>query len=219
MYKVIGITGYKGHGKDYFAKHIQKLYPQFEIIHFARRLKQICSQVFDLPEEEFESGTLKERIYNKNIEIDNYINNLSNISGINILPRGLTATSHRTLLQYVGTEYIRSIETNYWVDYLINYITKNPRNYLIPDMRFINEAKALNKINASIAMVHRPEIETPKDTHISERPDLLKPYVNLHVITKTGDQVTLDIAAQVAFEMSRDTKITVTSTGYDDYGI
>lgn len=48
----------------------------------------------------------------------------------------------RTLLQYVGTDVIREIKPNYWVDFIINLLSmfKNEWDYvIIPDTRFPNE--------------------------------------------------------------------------------
>jgi len=48
----------------------------------------------------------------------------------------------RTLLQYIGTDVIRTQKPNYWVDFIIDILTmfKNEWDYvLIPDVRFINE--------------------------------------------------------------------------------
>jgi len=48
----------------------------------------------------------------------------------------------RTILQYVGTDVIRTQNPNFWVDFIIDILTlfKNEWDYvLIPDCRFVNE--------------------------------------------------------------------------------
>ena len=48
----------------------------------------------------------------------------------------------RTLLQYVGTDKIRAVSPDYWVDFIVNILTifKDEWDYvLIPDCRFPNE--------------------------------------------------------------------------------
>lgn len=48
----------------------------------------------------------------------------------------------RTLLQYVGTDVIRSKEPNYWTNFIINVLSMFPNEWdyvLIPDCRFPNE--------------------------------------------------------------------------------
>jgi hypothetical protein len=224
MAKVIGIVGLKGVGKDFFATRMQQNYPQYKIIHFAKRLKDICAKVFDIPKEEFYSSVLKEKLYKdykkfESINIDDYILKLNQEVGINLQLRGLKANNHRTLLQYVGSEYIRSIIPNYWVDYVKEYIAKKPGYYLIPDVRFPNEITRLQEFKPLVVMIHRPDINIKKDGHISENPDFLKPYVNLHVVSTTGDMEVLDIACQAAFEMDNKLKITIYSKGVDNYEI
>jgi len=53
----------------------------------------------------------------------------------------------RTLLQYVGTDIVRSKKFNFWVDFIINVLNffDNEWDYvLIPDMRFQNEIHRWN---------------------------------------------------------------------------
>lgn len=48
----------------------------------------------------------------------------------------------RTLLQYVGTDVVRTINPNYWADFVINFLSMFPEEWdyvLIPDCRFKNE--------------------------------------------------------------------------------
>jgi len=50
----------------------------------------------------------------------------------------------RTILQYVGTDIVRTQKPNYWVDFIIDILSlfKNEWDYvLIPDCRFVNELK------------------------------------------------------------------------------
>jgi len=50
----------------------------------------------------------------------------------------------RTLLQYVGTDVVRTQKPNFWVDFIISILTlfKGEWDYvLIPDCRFVNELK------------------------------------------------------------------------------
>ena len=48
----------------------------------------------------------------------------------------------RTILQYVGTDVVRSIKPNYWVDFIIEFLSMFREEWdyvLIPDVRFPNE--------------------------------------------------------------------------------
>jgi hypothetical protein len=72
----------------------------------------------------------------------------------------------RTLLQWWGTEYRRSIDPNYWVKQLAERIEKeNPAYALIADMRFPNEM-AYVKQHGFAVLVDRPGL--PPSTHASE---------------------------------------------------
>jgi hypothetical protein len=74
----------------------------------------------------------------------------------------------RTLLQWWGTEYRRSIEPNYWVDRVAERLVKEkPEIALITDMRFPNEFLFVQKYGETIK-VHRPGIPVLPGAHASE---------------------------------------------------
>jgi hypothetical protein len=65
----------------------------------------------------------------------------------------------RTLLQWWGTEFRRSVNTNYWVDRLAETIAKeNPRVALITDMRFPNEMDFVKQCGGDMVRVDRPSL-------------------------------------------------------------
>lgn len=56
----------------------------------------------------------------------------------------------RSLLQYVGTDAIRSKEPDFWVNFIIQILSFFPNEWdyiLIPDARFPNEIENLKRIN------------------------------------------------------------------------
>jgi len=69
----------------------------------------------------------------------------------------------RTLLQYVGTDVVRTQNNNYWVDFIIDILKlfKNEWNYvLIPDTRFKNEITGYSKEwNITTVRVNRLNFE------------------------------------------------------------
>lgn len=70
----------------------------------------------------------------------------------------------RHLLQYVGTDQIRKINPDYWVDFIIGLLNAFPNEWdtvLIPDCRFPNEfEKFLDAgIPAKLLKVYRPDYE------------------------------------------------------------
>ena len=73
----------------------------------------------------------------------------------------------RAMLQWWGTEYRRSIDTDYWVKQLAKQIEKEKPQYaLITDMRFPNEMEYVRSSHGVTIKVDRPGL--PPATHASE---------------------------------------------------
>jgi len=73
----------------------------------------------------------------------------------------------RSLLQWYGTEYRRSIDEDYWVRKLADNIEKEkPQIALLSDMRFPNEFKYVKDHNGFTVRVERDGL--PPSTHASE---------------------------------------------------
>jgi hypothetical protein len=73
---------------------------------------------------------------------------------------------HRTLYQWWGTEYRRSIDTDYWVRQLAQRIElEKPQIALIDDMRFPNEFDFVSQYGETV-LVDRQGL--PESTHASE---------------------------------------------------
>lgn len=167
-FEVYGIAGKKYHGKDTLAQFIVKHNPEFKILHFADRLKQICIEIFGITHEQAYDSKLKEIPLDRAIYIDDYLDALKAVTGLEILPRDITVSTPRALLQVVGTEYVRSICDTYWVDYVLNQV-KQGGKFLIPDTRFPNEAEAIVGLDGWLIKINRPELEaTEGSAHASE---------------------------------------------------
>lgn len=168
--QVYGFSGKKGSGKDTLAKMVLENNPKFKILHFADRLKEICSVVFNINSDYFHVPEMKEVPFEKPIFIDDYIFSLRRETGLELEKRGLIANNPRELLQFVGTDYVRSVCDSYWVDYIINIIKRTPKinkKYIVADVRFKNEADAIKAINGNILMVRREGLDSA-DSHKSE---------------------------------------------------
>ncbi len=83
----------------------------------------------------------------------------------------------RSLLQWVGTDKVRSVNPNFWVDFIINILSvfKDKWDYvLIPDCRFPNEIKRWSGDDWSITTVriNRIGFDSPlthkQQNHLSE---------------------------------------------------
>lgn len=99
----------------------------------------------------------------------------------------------RTLLQKVGTEGVRKVYPNYWVDFIktILALFQDEWDYvIIPDTRFPNEIEALKDDNFDVISIHvtRPNFENnlteEQRQHASET--ALDGYLFNHEITNDG---------------------------------
>lgn len=191
----IAITGKKGHGKDTFAKMIQAKDSSYIITHFAQRIKTVCAEVFEIPEETFHDPIAKEEKLDLPIVIDSYLDKLETHFGVDLDPAGCVATSPRELLQFIGTEYVRKVNPDYWVDYIIQS-TEGKDKILVPDMRFLNEAAKFRAAGGTIIKLVRLDLEDSGDKHSSETElDLIEPDLVLGV--RTGDTSILDTASNL----------------------
>ena len=178
--EVYGITGLKGHGKDYFAKLVRGYNSDFAVDHFARHLKELSSRIFGLSVEQVNDTILKESpLPNGSIHLDEYLSPMRSLTELDIKPCGKVAATPREVLQFFGTEYVRHADHGYWVDVLIKNISDLSR-VLVPDLRFLNERAALLGIHGKVIQILRLDMKNSKtDSHRSEsemaqlKPDLL----------------------------------------------
>lgn len=74
----------------------------------------------------------------------------------------------RSLLQRLGTEGGRKIlGDNIWIDTLMRKVDNPDHSFVVPDVRFPNEADAIVAAGGIIVKVHRPGCG-PANTHASE---------------------------------------------------
>jgi hypothetical protein len=166
---IIGLSGYAKSGKDEVAKEIVRLRPEFQIKRFSGKLKKIASILTGFNEDLFEDQQFK----NKELgEEWSYL--------------GMPMTVRR-LLQRLGTEAIRDhLHQNAWVNALMACYRTEPfkdymgdmrvdipaSNWVITDVRFPNEAKAIKDRGGIIVRVNRtgfgPVNGHPSETALDE---------------------------------------------------
>jgi len=74
-------------------------------------------------------------------------------------------TKDRKFLQFVGTEWARSINENVWVDLLIDKLKSRPEvNIFVSDLRFKNEFWALKKHGFICVQVKNKEVDHYSDS-------------------------------------------------------
>lgn len=72
----------------------------------------------------------------------------------------------RELLQYFGTDVMRKMYENVWVDYAVKTITREKSNLaIVADVRFPNEVEAIKNAGGKVIRLTR---EFAEDSHSSE---------------------------------------------------
>lgn len=191
---IIGICGGKGHGKDTCAQALKRAYPELQIKYFAGPLKDICAEVFDLSREAMDDPLLKEAPMPE-IIIDDYLDALKDATGLPLLPRNKKSYSIRQLLQYVGTDYVRSVAPDYWIDRARESFAGNP--VICPDLRFPNEMQVVKESPRNL-ILQMVKLDAPpsNDGHASEN-SIDPSMVDCMIGVKTGDFETLERLAPV----------------------
>lgn len=184
---IIGISGKIGSGKDTLGTMLQGVadgYPDdfiiervkaggfhpnhvsYEIKKFAGKLKQVTSIITGIPVEDLENPAIKHSELGE--EWDLLILNKYDKEGNNIK----TSYTVRKMLQRIGTEAMRKqIHPDVWVnalfaDYLPQVFTSDNRmterwpDWIITDVRFPNEAKAIKDRNGILIRINRQTIES-----------------------------------------------------------
>lgn len=121
----------------------ENLWPFVKLYHFADPLKKMCVELFGLtPQQVY--GTDED----KNSETD------------------YDMTS-REFLQYFGTDVMRKIKDDVWVQYTINTIKQEgPLIAIIPDVRFPNEVSQIKKAGGTVIRLTR---DVFNDDHSCEK--------------------------------------------------
>lgn len=149
---IIGVAGKKRHGKDTFSELLKEKHNDFKIIHFADDLKQMTSDIFEIHIDNFIHQSLKEVVFDKPIDMDLYLDKMSSTVGLSVKPRGLVAHSPRELMQFFGTEYVRSVSNYYWIKRVVDKINSGG-DFIVSDVRFVNEAKSIQDLGGKIVKV------------------------------------------------------------------
>lgn len=150
--KIIGITGQARAGKDSVAKILVEEF-DFERVALADPLKQMALAIDPFVESEvFHDSHLFER--------------LSDVIRERGWEKAKAYPDVRRLLQRIGTEGVRNVlGENVWVDTLLKKLHPAGR-YVVPDVRFLNEAEAIRNVGGQVWRVTRPGFDG--DGHASE---------------------------------------------------
>lgn len=144
----------EGEGEKYILDNVDNILPitcMWEKHAFADKLKECASIILGIPRFMFESGEFKESFTSLP---------LSNKEG--------EPMTNREFLQYFGTEVGRSIDKNLWIKALMySYGRDKESHWIIPDVRFPNEADAIRNAGGVLWKIEREG--SGAGNHISEK--------------------------------------------------
>ena len=164
---IIGICGLIGSGKDTIADYLVEQH-NFQKMSFADKLKDAVAQMFEWDRQLLDGKTDESRVWRE--QPDAY---WSKEVGSTVTPR--------LALQKFGTECMRNgFYDGIWVSLAKKKIMDNPQvNWVIPDVRFVNEANMIKTVGGQVWWVKRGTLPLwfkiyqdvgvePKDIHASE---------------------------------------------------
>ena len=178
---IIAFSGNKFAGKDTAAEILIKRHG-FKRIGLADKLKDICSEVFEISRFAMDNPYLKETRFDtpvtisienieallKGVQKDGFEFDYGKVFG-DVCKNfsGKNLTSIRDMLQTVGTDILRTfVKDDIWLEYIKKQITQDS-NIVITDARFKNEREYLKNIGAVLILIKRQGYES-KSTHVSE---------------------------------------------------
>lgn len=146
---IIAICGHKFSGKSTVARLLHNA-TGYEVVSFADKLKDITCILSGCTREQLEDYDFKE-----NELVPDYLR-----------PYCLNAEkpTFRAFLQHFGSEVMRGINDNIWIDCMLSNCGKDA---IISDCRFPNEAKAVKARGGIVIKVVRPDVKA-SDSHQSE---------------------------------------------------
>lgn len=157
--RIIGLTGKKQTGKDAFAKILQSYEPGWQRVSFAGELKAMAKQIFGLTDEEVD-GAKKDQPFadGRTVRLDDYLSHLKNYTALDLKPAGKEAATPRQLLQFLGTDYVREVDPDFWAKVVRAKIEEAPSaQFVITDVRFENEAAMVRELGGVVVRIRRLE--------------------------------------------------------------
>jgi dephospho-CoA kinase len=171
--RLIGISGKIGSGKDTIYSIIRGFgltnkQTSWENKKFAGKLKEIASILTGISQEKFEDQEFKQTILGPEWGTPTKSNVLNSIEPFKDITF-LEMMSVRELLQKIGTEAMRNgLHENVWVNALFSDY-KEDSLWVITDVRFPNEYKAIKEKEGIVIRVERPN-SSSKKKEITQHP-------------------------------------------------
>lgn len=166
---IIGIAGRLGAGKSELSNALL-FYHNYSRFSFASYLKQILSDVYDLPLDLFYNTEAKNAKLPKPLIWDKSIaSELFKIADIDYLYNieDRKFESIRDAMQYVGTDVLQKYDTNFHVKKTMESLDLS-KNYVCDDVRFRHEHWAINHVQGKMFYVISPNNLKIVSNHASE---------------------------------------------------
>lgn len=184
---IIGLSGRMGSGKSVISE-VTSTYG-YEILYFASPLKDLISELISIPRKDLDSYKTVIGNY-KILSMDcTFIANETDVP-LKIVKEKLlnkTFATVRDLLQVIGTDLIREYNKNWHVDRIREIIEANPEtNYVLGDVRFLNERKMVEDLGGSCWYIVRPKLDNVSN-HVSEISLKWQDFDNIIINDKSED--------------------------------
>ncbi|MFD6636737.1 hypothetical protein ACFWDN_13040 [Micromonospora chalcea] len=146
---IIGMVGRQRAGKDTFAARLVEThgYVRYSFADNVRKAALAIDPIIDVPTAGY--PRLSEAVETLGWE---HAKSLSDV---------------RRLLQRLGTDAIRAMDEDFWVRQLIGQVEAETRPVVVTDVRFPNEAAAIERLGGKLVRVVRPNWDSG-DLHVSE---------------------------------------------------
>lgn len=156
LVRVYGVVGKIGVGKDTAIEGV----PFALRVGFSDALKEAARTAFGLNRWQTDTQEGKAEIFPSGpVNMDARLGVLSDLLGLRLEARGKVAENARQLLQYLGSDYVRSIQADYWLrrwEQAIDQLPQRPDLVVFaPDTRFLNEAAMVRKKAGKIIRINR----------------------------------------------------------------
>lgn len=167
MRKVVGISGWKGSGKDTLADFLVQEYG-FKKLSFARTLKDMVSREYDIPREWMDDPNQKETPLTQYPVIPSDPGTVAIQSRLSAEFRNGFWTP-RAILIHEGTAK-RAVHSNFWVRQVATVIAGTPDlDFVISDLRYKSEADTLKLLLPETHLVRIKRFDSVDTQDPSER--------------------------------------------------
>lgn len=194
---IIGVSGRARSGKDTIAKIMIDKFG-FKKISFADSLKEIASDAFEIPLNYFHDDDKKDSPFPMPIlvteqHLERLVKNLlaagcditqNQVNELNSKGLGLSFVSPRQLLQIVGTDLCRgTLGNTVWIDIFKRKVSVAEGNFIVPDVRFLNERSAIKELKGYNFLIIRPGLPPiAESAHESELLGISKELIDTVIL-------------------------------------